>query len=56
MHDALLVRGFQRVRDLASDGQRFGDRHGPARNPIRERRSFDQFQNERRDASASSKP
>ena len=43
MDDALLVRGFKRVRDLFRDQQRFVDRDRPACNALRQIVAFDQF-------------
>ena len=47
VHDALLVRVFQRFGDLARNGQSFLERHGPARDPFGEGGAFDQFENKR---------
>ena len=47
MHDAALVRGFERVGDLARNRQRFVQRNGSLRDAIGERRAVDQFEDER---------
>ena len=48
MDDALLVRGFERLRDLPRDRQRFVERKSsPSRDPIGERLALDQLQDER---------
>ena len=43
MNDALLMSGLERVSDLAGDGQRFIDRDGGLRDPVRERGSVDEL-------------
>ena len=48
MHDALFVRGFERIGDLARDGERFITRDRPPQQPIGERGAFDQFEHEDR--------
>ena len=50
MNDPLLVRGFQRFRDLLRDRQRFIERDWTLRDAIRERRPLNQFHHERRRA------
>ena len=40
MDDALLVRGFERFGDLASDRQSLNDSQRPGREPIGEGRTF----------------
>ena len=47
MHDTVLVRGLERLRDLPRDRQCFVDRNAPFRNQVRERRAIDQLQHER---------
>ena len=47
MDDALLVRGFERFGDLARDRQRLVQRQRPSRDPIGQRRAFDQFHHQR---------
>ena len=56
MDDALLVRRLERLGDLPGDGQRFVQWKRPLRDAVGERRSFDQLQDERADALASSRP
>ena len=43
MHDANGVSGFQRIGDLASDRQCFGQWHLPAADPLGERRALHQL-------------
>ena len=50
MDDALVVRGLERAGDLRRDRQRLGDRQRSVRDAVGERRSLDQFQHERGDA------
>jgi hypothetical protein len=50
MDDALLVRRFERLGDLACDGQGLIDRNGSTRNAIGQSWSFDEFEDEGRDA------
>ena len=50
MNDALLVRGFQRLGNLAGDRHRFVERDRPLSDAIRKRRSLDQLQHECLDA------
>ena len=52
MNDAAVVRGLERVGDLPRGGQRLVERQAAARDPIGQRRSFDQFQDERFDVAA----
>ena len=47
MDDALLMRGFERLADLARDRQRFLERNRTTRDPIGERVALDQFEDER---------
>ena len=47
MHDALLVRGLERVGDLPGDRQGFVDGQRPAGNAVRERRTLNEFEHER---------
>src|SRR5262245_46308533 len=47
MNDPLLVRGLQSFGNLLRDGQRLIEWQWPLCDPIRQRRSFDQFQDER---------
>ena len=46
MDDALAVRRFQRLGDLASDLQRLVHRHRPVGETIAQSLSLDQFQHE----------
>ena len=46
MHDALLVRGVERFGNLPRDGQRFGDRQGSARQPLRQVLALHQLHDE----------
>ena len=50
MHDALLVRRLQRLRDLARDRERLVQRHRPARDPLRQRLALDELEHQRTDA------
>ena len=50
MDDPFLMRGVERVGDLPRDRDRLGDRQWPTRQTIGERRSFDELENQRRDA------
>ena len=50
MDDPLLVRRLERLGDLARDRQRLLDRDRSARDPIGERRPFDQLEHQRLDA------
>jgi hypothetical protein len=43
MNDALLVRGFERLRDLLRDRQRFVERNGTACEALRKILAFDEF-------------
>ena len=43
MDDALLVRSLERVGDLAGDRQRLVDRERAGRDPVGERRPFDEL-------------
>ena len=43
MDDSLLVRRFKRLGDLLRHRQRLVDGNGPLRDPIGERRAFDQL-------------
>ena len=52
MDDPLLVRCFERVRDLPGDGQRLIDRHRTARDPLRQIVTLDEFHDEGGQASA----
>ena len=47
MGDPFVVRSLERLGDLACDGQCFGDLHWPLAQPIRERRAFDEFEDQR---------
>ena len=47
MDDAVFMRGFERVRDLARDRQRLVERNGTLRDAIGERGTLDQFQHQR---------
>ena len=46
VHDALLVRGFERLRDLSRDGQRFVQRYGSARDAVGQRLAVDQLEHQ----------
>ena len=48
--DALLVRGFERLRDLARDRERLLNRQRTQRQTLGERRAFDEFEHEAADA------
>jgi hypothetical protein len=48
MDDALLVRGLERLRDLARDRDRLVLRNRPLRDAIGQRRSFDQLEDQYR--------
>ena len=50
MDDALLVRGFERARDLPRVGDRVVDRHRPRRELLRQRLALDELEHERADA------
>jgi len=50
MHDAALVRRFERLGDLPRDGKRLGDWHWSAGQAFCQRRSFDELEHERRHA------
>ena len=52
MHDALLVRGLERVGDLLGDRQRLVEWNRAAPNPLREILAVDEFHHERRDVPA----
>ena len=56
MNDVLVVRGRKRVGTLPRDRQRLAQRNWPLRDPIGERRTFDEFHGERLDAAALFKP
>ena len=43
MNDPMLVRRFERLRDLARDGQRLIEWNGAVRDPIRQRWSLDEL-------------
>ena len=47
MNDALLVRRFERLRDLLGDGQRFIETNGAARDALRQILAFDEFHHQR---------
>ena len=47
MDDALIVRGFEGLRDLLRDRQRVGERHRSARDQHREVVAFDEFHDQR---------
>ncbi len=47
MHDAFLVRRLERLGDLARDGERLVGRERAMREPLRERRPFDQLHHQR---------
>jgi hypothetical protein len=46
MDAALLVRGFESLRDLSGDGQRLGDRYRPAGHVRGEIVTLDEFHHE----------
>jgi hypothetical protein len=48
MHDALLVRRLQRLRDLARNGERLVEWNGNLRDAVGEGRGLDQLHHERR--------
>jgi hypothetical protein len=52
MHDPLLVRRFQRFRDLLREGQGFVEGNRATRNALREIVALDEFHHERGDATA----
>jgi hypothetical protein len=56
MNDPLLMRRFERVRDLFRDRQRFVDRDRPARNALRQVLAFDEFHREGPEAPAFFEP
>ena len=45
--DALLMRRFQRLGDLLRNRQRLIQRYRPLRDPVSERRAFNQLQHQR---------
>jgi hypothetical protein len=47
MHDACFVRGFERRCNLRRNTQRLGNRQRTARDALRERLAFHQFENQR---------
>ena len=47
MHDAVLVRDLEGLRDLFGNAQRVDDRYRSLRDPIGERLPFDQLEHER---------
>ena len=47
MDDPLLMRRFQGFRDLLGNGQRLINRDRPLLDPLCQRRSFNQFQDQR---------
>src|SRR5215471_21294852 len=52
MDDALFVRGFEGLRDLSRDRQRFIDGNCPTRDPLREILTLDKLHYQRVDATA----
>ena len=48
MDDALVVRGFERLRDLPRDSQRFVERNPALSDAIGQRQALDVFHDERR--------
>ena len=56
MDDALLVRGFERVRDLFRNGQRLVKRNRAARDALREIVALNEFHDERGNARTFFKP
>ena len=50
MDDPLLVGGFEGLGDLLGNRESFIERDGSLRDPIRQRRPFDQLQDQRPDA------
>ena len=51
VHDSLLVRGFERLGNLAADTERLIERKSSLGNAVRQCGPFNQFQNERLPAS-----
>ena len=49
MDDALFVRGLDGLDDLSRDADRLLDRNGALANALRERRTFNQFHDQRVD-------
>ena len=49
MDDAGLVRGFQRLGNLARDWQGFVERHRPLRDAVGQRRALDQLEDQGRE-------
>ena len=56
MNDPLLVRGFDRLGNLLRNRQCLVERHGAARDVLRQILSFDEFHDERGDAVVFSSP
>ena len=56
MDDPLLMRRFERVRDLFRDRQRFVDRDRPARDALRQILAFDELHREGHEAPAFFEP
>ena len=56
VHDPLLVRGLERVRDLARDRERLVDRHRAGRDPLRQRLALDELEHERLDVAGLLQP
>ena len=57
MHDAALVRRFERARDLSREPERLGQRHTTdERDMLRQRRAFDELEDERLHAVCSLEP
>ena len=56
MNNPLRMGGFQRIGNLPSDRQRFINWKRSLRNPIRERRAFDQFEDKRLPVSCGFQP
>ena len=56
MDDPVLVRGFECLGDLPRDGECFVDRKRALRDPLGQRRAFDQLQDQRADRPVSSNP
>ena len=50
MHEALLVRRFERFGDLPRDGERLGERDGPAGDEGGQVMALDELHHERDDA------
>ena len=56
VNDAVLMRGFQRLRDLLRDRQGLRDGHAPSGDAIGQRRPLDQLQHQRPHTTGFSRP